>query len=97
MTSAIISPPISFSAGVPLNTVRDLLGDSSVQLSLPYTNLPPHQRREAVPKLNKLPIALTLSLPWEGLPPTWRPRPRQHECTPVRLRRIPARFSIATI
>ena len=33
----------------------------------------PDQRREAVAKLNDQPIgALTLLLPWEGLPPPWR-------------------------
>jgi len=34
--------------GVPLNTVRDLLGHSSVQMSLRYAHLAPDQRREAV-------------------------------------------------
>ncbi len=53
--------------GVPLNTVRDLLGHSSVQMSLRYAHLAPDQRREAVAKLNEKPIlALTLRLPWNG-------------------------------
>jgi integrase len=56
--------------GVPLNTVRDLLGHSTVQMSLRYAHLAPDQRREAVAKLNEKPIlALTLRLPWNGLQP----------------------------
>jgi integrase len=51
--------------GVPLNTVRDLLGHSTVQMSLRYAHLAPDQRREAVAKLNEKPIlALTLRLLW---------------------------------
>jgi integrase len=47
-------------AGVPLNTVRDLLGHSSVAMSLRYAHLAPDQRREAVAKLNEKPLlALT--------------------------------------
>jgi hypothetical protein len=47
--------------GVPLNTVRDLLGHSTVQMSLRYAHLAPDQRREAVAKLNeKRILALTL-------------------------------------
>jgi integrase len=54
--------------GVPLNTVRDLLGHSSVQMSLRYAHLAPDQRREAVAKLNEKPVlALTMRLPWNGL------------------------------
>ena len=54
--------------GVPLNTVRDLLGHSSVAMSLRYTHLAPDQRREAVGKLNEKPIlALSMRLPWDGL------------------------------
>jgi integrase len=50
--------------GVPLNTVRDLLGHSTAQMSLRYAHLAPDQRREAVAKLNEKPIlALTLRLP----------------------------------
>ena len=53
--------------GVPLNTVRDLLGHSTAQMSLRYAHLAPDQRREAVAKLNEKPIlALTLRLRWEG-------------------------------
>jgi integrase len=53
--------------GVPLNTVRDLLGHSSVGMSLRYAHLAPHQRREAVAKLNQKPLlALTMRLQWEG-------------------------------
>jgi len=47
--------------GVPLNTVRDLLGHSSVAMSLRYAHLSPDQRREAVAKLNEKPLlALTM-------------------------------------
>ena len=50
--------------GVPLNTVRDLLGHSSIAMSLRYAHLAPDQRREAVAKLNQKPIlALTMRLP----------------------------------
>lgn len=42
--------------GVPLNTVRDLLGHSTVQMSLRYAHLAPDQRCEAVAKLNEKPI-----------------------------------------
>jgi integrase len=56
--------------GVPLNTVRDLLGHSTVQMSLRYAHLAPDQRREAVAKLNEKPVlALTLRLPWSDLQP----------------------------
>jgi integrase len=56
--------------GVPLNTVRDLLGHSSVAMSLRYAHLAPDQRREAVAKLNEKPIlALTMRLPWDCAPP----------------------------
>ncbi len=79
--------------GVPLNTVRDLLGHSSVQMSLRYAHLAPDQRREAVAKLNDQPIlALTLRLQWQGSQPPcsirliywWKgrdsnPRPRHYE------------------
>ena len=53
--------------GVPLNTVRDLLGHSSVGMSLRYAHLAPDQRREAVAKLNQKPVlALSMRLEWEG-------------------------------
>jgi hypothetical protein len=53
---------------VPLNTVRDLLGHSSVAMSLRYAHLAPDQRREAVARLNDKPIlALTMRLPWSGV------------------------------
>ena len=55
--------------GVPLNTVRDLLGHSSVQMSLRYAHLAPDQRREAVAKLNERPLlALTMRLQWGSDP-----------------------------
>ena len=45
--------------------MRDLLGDSSVAMSLRYAHLAPDQRREAVAKLNQKPIlALTMRLQW---------------------------------
>ena len=55
--------------GVPLNTVRDLLGHSTGDMSLRYAHLAPDQRREAVAKLNQRPLlTLTMRLQWEGLP-----------------------------
>jgi hypothetical protein len=55
--------------GVPLNTVRDLLGHGSVGMSLRYAHLAPDQPREAVAKLNEKPLlTLTMRLQWEGLP-----------------------------
>src|SRR5436853_1675744 len=54
--------------GVPLNTVRDLLGHSSVGMSLRYAHLAPDQRREAVAKLNEKPVlGLSIRLRWEGV------------------------------
>lgn len=56
--------------GVPLNTVRDLLGHSSVAMSLRYAHLAPDQRRAAVAKLNDQPVlTLTLRLQWQGPQP----------------------------
>ena len=53
--------------GVPLNTVRDLLGHSSVQMSLRYAHVAPDQRREAVAKLNEKPVlGLSMRLQWNG-------------------------------
>jgi integrase len=61
--------------GVLLNTVRDLLGHSSVAMSLRYAHLAPDQRREAVAKLNEKPVlALTMRLQWEGFPAASRYR-----------------------
>jgi integrase len=61
--------------GVALNTGRDLLGHSSVQMSLRYAHLAPDQRREAVAKLNEKPVlALTMRLAWNGIQ-TPRPYP----------------------
>ena len=54
-------------AGVPLKPVRDLLGHSSVAMSLRYAHLAPDQRCEAVAKLDSKPVfALTMRLPWNG-------------------------------
>lgn len=53
--------------GVPLNTVRDLLGHASVAMSLRYAHLAPDQRCEAVAKLDEKSVfALTVRLPWNG-------------------------------
>ena len=41
--------------GVPLNTVRDLLGHASVAMSLRYAHLAPDQRCEAVARLDDKP------------------------------------------
>jgi integrase len=57
--------------GIPLNTVRDLLGHSSATMSLRYAHLALDQRREAVAKLNEKPLlALTLRLQ-PGWPTNW--------------------------
>jgi integrase len=57
-------------AGVPLNTVRDLLGHSSVAMSLRYAHLAPDQRCEAVAKLDERPLfAMTMRLPWHAVSP----------------------------
>jgi hypothetical protein len=53
--------------GVPLNTVRDLLGHSSIAMSLRYAHLAPDEWREAVAKPNDKPIlALTMRLQWDA-------------------------------
>ena len=55
--------------GVPLNTVRDLLGHSTVDMSLRYAHFAPDQRRDAVAKLNERPLlSLTMRLGGEGSP-----------------------------
>jgi len=38
-------------AGVPLNTVRELLGHGCMAMTLRYAHLAPDQKREAVEKL----------------------------------------------
>jgi hypothetical protein len=59
--------------GVPLNTVWELLGQSSVQMSLRYAHLAPDQRRVAVAKINDQPVvALTLRLQCEVPQPPCR-------------------------
>jgi integrase len=60
-------------AGVPLNTVRDLLGHSSVVMSLRYAHLAPDQRCEAVAKLGERPVmTATIKLPSEAVFPMGR-------------------------
>jgi integrase-like protein len=54
--------------GVPLNTVRDLLGHSTVGMSLRYAHLAPDQRREAVARLNEPLLTLTMRREREGSP-----------------------------
>jgi integrase len=57
--------------GVPLNTVRDLLGHSSVAMSLRYAHLAPDQRREAVTRLAaNRPCAATQHPQWDFDPNT---------------------------
>jgi integrase len=51
-------------SGVPLNTVRDLLGHASVAMSLRYAHLAPDQRCEAVARLDDKPLySVALRLP----------------------------------
>lgn len=51
-------------SGVPLNTVRDLLGHASVAMSLRYAHLAPDQRCEAVARLDNKPLySVALLLP----------------------------------
>jgi hypothetical protein len=60
-------------AGVPLNTVRDLLGHSSVAMSLRYAHLAPDQRRDAVAKLGKRPLSTaTIQVPAAAIFPVGR-------------------------
>ena len=44
--------------GVPLNTVRELLGHGSMAMTLRYAHLAPDQRREAVDKLTRIPTTV---------------------------------------
>jgi site-specific recombinase XerD len=41
-------------AGVPLNTVRELLGHGSMAMTIRYAHLAPDQKREAVDKLARI-------------------------------------------
>jgi integrase len=55
--------------GVPLNTVRDLLGHASVAMSLRYAHLAPDQRCEAVALLDNKPMMkVSVQLPWQPHP-----------------------------
>jgi integrase len=54
-------------AGVPLNTVRELLGHGSMAMTLRYALLAPDQKREAVDKLTR--ILKTPSSNNQGRPP----------------------------
>lgn len=57
--------------GVPLNTVRDLLGHASVAMSLRYAHLAPDQRREAGTRLAaKRTRTVTQHLQWDFDPNT---------------------------
>ena len=60
--------------GVPLNTVRDLLGHSTVGMSLRYAHLAPDQRREAVARLNEPLLTVTMRREREGSPAVSRYR-----------------------
>ena len=53
--------------GVPLNTVRDLLGHASVAMSLRYAHLAPDQRCEAVALLDSKPL-MKVSVQLPGQP-----------------------------
>jgi integrase len=54
-------------AGVPLNTVRDLLGHASVAMSLRYAHLAPDQRCQAVARLDNKPVlTAAMQVPWRG-------------------------------
>ena len=41
-------------AGVPLNTVRELLGHSSMEMTLRYAHLSPGHKREAVQVMDEV-------------------------------------------
>ena len=62
--------------GVPLNTVRDLLGHGSLGMSLRYAHLAPDQRREAVSKLNERPASHSHHAPSVGRPSGSKGLPR---------------------
>jgi hypothetical protein len=69
-----LSGVLIYQKGVLLNTVRDLLGHSSVAMSLRYAHLAPDQRREAVAKLDEKPLfALTGESRSAPRPSTRRP------------------------
>jgi len=54
--------------GMPLHTLRDLLGHRTVLVSLRHAHLAPDQRREAVDKLNEKPIlALTVGRVYDAM------------------------------
>lgn len=44
--------------GVPLNTVRELLGHGSMAMTIRYAHLAPDQKREAVAKLARIPTTV---------------------------------------